>query len=33
MTRENIVQIIGILVVLGTVALTIAGILYELQHM
>ncbi len=33
MTRENIVQIIGILVVLATVALTIAAILYELQHM
>ncbi len=33
MTRENIVQVIGILVVLATVALTIAAILYELQHM
>ena len=33
MTRENIVQIIGILVVLATVALTIAAILNELQHM
>lgn len=30
MTRESIVQVIGILVVLATVALTIAAVYYEL---
>jgi hypothetical protein len=30
--RENIVQAIGVLVVLATVALTIAAVIYELNH-
>jgi len=30
--RESIVQAIGVLVVLATVALTLAAIMYELNH-
>jgi uncharacterized membrane protein YadS len=33
MRRESIVQAIGVVVVLATIAMTIAAILYELQHM
>ena len=32
MSRESVVQAIGILVVLATIALTVAAILYELRH-
>ena len=30
--KESIVQAIGVLVVLATVALTIAAVMYELSH-
>ncbi len=32
MSRESVVQAIGILVVLATIAVTVAAILYELSH-
>lgn len=32
MTRESIVQVIGILVFLATIAVTIAAVLYEIGH-
>ncbi|CAN5321789.1 hypothetical protein BH24ACT19_BH24ACT19_14880 [soil metagenome] len=33
MTRESIVQIIGILVFLATIAVTVAAVLYEISHL
>ena len=33
MTRENIVQVIGILVFLATIAITIAALYYEISHL
>ncbi len=32
MSREIVVQAIGVLVVLATIAVTVAAILYELSH-
>lgn len=33
MTRESIVQVVGILVFLGVIVVTIAAVYYEINHL